>query len=150
MRIWSLHPCYLDQKGLNAVWNETLIGRAALVTRSGGWFRHRQLDRFRPEVVKDGIGILTHYLEIVYQESVARGYNFDKNLLERPDGGTDAVFPWAVAVTQGQVTHELKLLRGRLKERCPEWLKRWPRKIVLNPVFKMVPGRKADWEKSEE
>ena len=30
MRLWSLHPCYLDPAGLVAVWREGLLARAVL------------------------------------------------------------------------------------------------------------------------
>lgn len=30
MRLWSLHPCYLDAKGLVALWREALRARAVL------------------------------------------------------------------------------------------------------------------------
>jgi|GEM_PF-3323161 len=30
MRIWSIHPCYLDSKGLVALWRETLLAKNVL------------------------------------------------------------------------------------------------------------------------
>lgn len=31
MRLWSIHPCYLDSKGLIALWRESLLAQACLL-----------------------------------------------------------------------------------------------------------------------
>ena len=36
MRIWSLHPKYLDAKGLVALWRETLLARNVLENKTKG------------------------------------------------------------------------------------------------------------------
>jgi hypothetical protein len=144
MRIWSVHPCYLDTRGLGALWNETLVGRNSLRRREGGWYRHSQLNRFRD--LPDADDILASYLELVYFESVARGFNYDRDLI----GPVRKCFLQVIEVTEGQVKHELALLRGRLEKRAPGHLRRWPRRQVINPIFRVVPGDRADWDKSTE
>ncbi|HQT25728.1 MAG TPA: pyrimidine dimer DNA glycosylase/endonuclease V, partial [Burkholderiales bacterium] len=47
MRIWSLHPKYLDPKGLVALWRESLLAQAVLRGETQGYRNHPQLDRFR-------------------------------------------------------------------------------------------------------
>ena len=47
MRIWSLHPRYLDAKGLVAVWRETLLAKHVLEGKTKGYKNHPQLNRFR-------------------------------------------------------------------------------------------------------
>lgn len=47
MRLWSLHPQYLDTAGLTACWREALLAQAALAGRTRGYTRHPQLNRFR-------------------------------------------------------------------------------------------------------
>ena len=47
MRLWSLHPKYLDSKGLVALWREGLLARAVLKGETTGYKNHPQLDRFK-------------------------------------------------------------------------------------------------------
>lgn len=36
MRIWSLHPKYLDSKGLIALWRESLLAQKVLMGKTSG------------------------------------------------------------------------------------------------------------------
>jgi len=47
MRLWTLHPRYLDAAGLVALWREGLLARAVLRGRTRGYRHHPQLERFR-------------------------------------------------------------------------------------------------------
>jgi hypothetical protein len=47
MRLWTLHPKYLDAAGLVALWREALLARAVLRGRTAGYRHHLQLKRFR-------------------------------------------------------------------------------------------------------
>lgn len=47
MRLWSLHPSYLDSIGLIALWREGLLARKVLLGQTKGYTRHPQLIRFR-------------------------------------------------------------------------------------------------------
>ena len=47
MRLWSLHPKYLDTKGLLAVWRETLLAQNVLLGNTRGYKHHPQLQRFK-------------------------------------------------------------------------------------------------------
>ena len=47
MRLWSLHPAYLDARGLVALWREALLAREVLRGNTRGYRHHPQLDRFR-------------------------------------------------------------------------------------------------------
>ncbi|HWI36353.1 MAG TPA: pyrimidine dimer DNA glycosylase/endonuclease V [Burkholderiales bacterium] len=40
MRLWSLHPRYLDPQGLVALWREALLVRAVLQGKTRGYRRH--------------------------------------------------------------------------------------------------------------
>jgi len=46
MRIWSLHPKYLDAKGLVALWRDALLARHVLQGKTTGYKNHPQLNRF--------------------------------------------------------------------------------------------------------
>lgn len=47
MRLWSLHPSYLDAVGLVALWREGLLARKVLQGQTKGYIHHPQLFRFR-------------------------------------------------------------------------------------------------------
>jgi hypothetical protein len=47
MRLWSLHPAYLDSKGLVALWREGLLAKAVLKGQTKGYKNHPQLERFK-------------------------------------------------------------------------------------------------------
>ncbi|MFA7542105.1 MAG: pyrimidine dimer DNA glycosylase/endonuclease V, partial [Lysobacterales bacterium] len=49
MRLWSLHPRWLDAKGLVALWREALLAKAVLAGRTRGYQQHPQLQRFREQ-----------------------------------------------------------------------------------------------------
>ena len=48
MRLWTLHPKYLDPKGLVALWREALLAQAVLKGGTAGYRHHPQLLRFKP------------------------------------------------------------------------------------------------------
>lgn len=37
MRLWSIHPKYLDAKGLVALWREALLAQKVLKGETTGW-----------------------------------------------------------------------------------------------------------------
>ena len=94
MRLWSLHPKYLDAKGLVALWRETLLAQAVLAGRTRGYRHHPQLARFRtaPAPPKR----VANYLRAIHAEASARGYRFDAARIGR--GGRLGT----VAVTEGR------------------------------------------------
>ena len=47
MRLWSIHPKYLDPIGLVALWREALLGRSVLIRGDGSYYNHPQLLRFK-------------------------------------------------------------------------------------------------------
>jgi len=47
MRIWSVHPKYLDAKGIVALWRETLLAKNVLEGNTKGYKNHPQLTRFK-------------------------------------------------------------------------------------------------------
>ena len=74
MRLWSIHPRYLDAKGLVACWREGLLARKVLQGLTKGYRSHPQLDRFKAQI--DPIGMMDTYLLAVLEEATLRGYKF--------------------------------------------------------------------------
>lgn len=143
MRLWSLHPKYLDSKGLVAVWREALLAKNVLLGKTKGYVNHPQLIRFRNS--EEPINYINLYLSNIYNESLVRGYVFDKskfticsNLVTRP-----------INVTSGQVEYEWLHLLNKLKERERDKYEqiKSEKEIKLNSVFEMVQGPVEKWEK---
>src|SRR5262245_37397839 len=102
MRLWSLHPSYLDAKGLVACWRESLLAKAVLSGRTRGYRSHPQLHRFRSH--RDPIAAINEYLRALYNEAVVRGYEFDRRKLGRTRTSR------RIAVRSDQVRFELQHL----------------------------------------
>jgi hypothetical protein len=141
MRLWSLHPRYLDPKGLVALWREGLLARAVLRGETRGYRHHPQLQRFQqhpePEAAIDA------YLHGVLAEATARGYRFDGSKL----GAFTTVAP--IEVTTGQVDYEWTHLLRKLETRHPQMLASHRRVATpeCHPSFECRPGAIASWER---
>lgn len=140
MRIWSLHPKYLDAKGLVALWRETLLAKHVLEGKTKGYKNHPQLNRFKE--LKNPRTAIHCYLSAIYQEALTRGYNFDKTKF-RVNGK-----PVQITVTQGQVDFEITHLLKKLNLRDKKKYKEFRRQKVYepHPLFRIVDGDLEDWE----
>lgn len=146
MRVWSLHPAYLDRQGLVACWRESLLAQAVLAGRTRGYRSHSQLVRFR--ATEDPVAAIGAYLVVVAEEATGRGYRFDTTRVDRPTGvGPDGV-P-RLPVTEGQVAHEWAHLLAKLAVRSPDRLAavREVTVVDLHPLFVRVPGPVETWER---
>src|SRR4029079_5933779 len=103
MRIWSLHPKYLDAKGLVALWRETLLAKKVLQNKTRGYKHHPQLTRFRK--AKNPLAAINQYLLFIYREAEKRKYTFDKNKIGR------TALKSKLAVTTGQIEYEIMHLK---------------------------------------
>lgn len=138
MRIWSLHPKFLDQKGLVACWRETLLAQKVLMGQTRGYKNHSQLKRFKK--MKDPVAAIGLYLTGLYEEACRRGYSFDKSKIHKV-GNTKL---W---VTDGQMKYEWHHLRKKLMEREPKRLIAMKKKdMCSHDMFKVVPGKIESWE----
>lgn len=141
MRLWSLHPCLLDQKGLVALWREALLAQKVLQGKTKGYRSHPQLDRFR----KGGSPVTTisAYLWAVHDEANQRGYSFDASKIARRR------LPRTLTVTQGQLDFELSHLKCKLRLRDPGRYRELRRvlEITPHPLFTVVAGEVETWER---
>jgi len=145
MRLWSLHPGYLDSKGLVALWREGLLARAVLTGKTKGYTNHPQLTRFKNQ--DRPVLFLDTYLYHVYTEANKRGYNFNQDKIGVKHTNQH------IRVTDGQIQYEMKHLQGKLQRRD---LNKYQENRVLmdlnetlqaNPLFKLIPGDVEPWEK---
>ena len=141
MRLWSIHPEYLDAKGLVALWREALLAQNVLLGNTKGYKDHPQLKRFKN--TNNPIGAIASYLRYIIDEADRRGYNFNRSKIVNKKIKT------RIPVTSGQVEYEFKHLLKKLNKRDPASynLLKMVNKIKVNPIFKKVPGNLEDWEK---
>lgn len=142
MRLWTLHPKYLDPKGLVALWREALLAKAVLRGRTRGYRRHPQLERFR--AAAHPLGAINAYLRVVHAEARRRGYRFSARKL----AGARSIE--RMGATRGQLAFEWRHLMRKLRRRAPESYKvlRKLRAPRAHPLFVLEAGPQAPWEKS--
>ena len=141
MRIWSLHPKYLDARGLVALWREGLLAQAVLRGRTIGYINHPQLVRFQEQ--PSPVGFIAEYLRVVHGEAVIRGYRFAAKKISR-----SRAFGY-LTVTHGQLEFEWHHLMEKLRTRDPRWRARLARvkRPQPHPLFRAHRGDVAKWEK---
>jgi hypothetical protein len=140
MRIWSLHPKYLDAKGLVALWRETLLAKHVLEGKTNGYKNHPQLNRFKKS--KWPVDAISQYLAAIYAEALNRNYNFKKEKISWDFKKS------RLTVTQGQLDYEIKHLLRKLQTRDIKKFRELKRLSVYenHPLFKVIDGGIEDWE----
>lgn len=141
MRLWSLHPKYLDPQGLVALWREALLARAVLRGETKGYRNHPQLDRFSCHEAP--VAAINAYLAGVYGEAIARGYSFDRGKIDHIP--TSVQLP----VTNGQIAYEWQHLLQKLSKRSPALYEKWRscHELECHPLFVVRQGRIEPWER---
>ena len=141
MRLWSLHPKYLDRMGLLAVWREGLLAQKVLHGKTRGYTNHPQLLRFRS--TRSPTGALAGYLREIAAEAHRRGYQFDTSKI-----GT-GTFTGTLPVSHKQVAYEFNHLMRKLEKRDPVRFVRQMhlKRISVHPLFYTVTGEIEVWEK---
>lgn len=141
MRIWSIHPKYLDTKGLVALWRETLLAKNVLEGKTKGYTSHPQLTRFKQS--NKALNYINLYLQEVWHEANARNYNFDATKFSVPQSVD------TIPVTIGQMEYEKQHLINKLKLRDE---KKFNSVIMENtwlphPIFHIIKGGIESWER---
>ena len=140
MRLWTLHPRYLDAQGLVAAWREALLAQKVLAGGTRGYTRHPQLTRFRAQ--PEPVAAVAAFLTGLAEEATARGYHFDASKITRPP------MTGQIEETRGQLLYELEHLRAKLRARSPEIFHRHRdvKQPEPHPLFRIVPGKIREWE----
>ena len=141
MRLWSLHPKYLDPQGLVALWREALLAQAVLHGETKGYRQHPQLERFKSQ--PSPLTAISLYLQAVAAEADLRGYTFDKSKIKPARNGA------ALTVTSGQLAFEWVHLLAKLKARSPAL---YEQHLAISapqphPLFVVVKGAIEPWER---
>ena len=144
MRIWTLHPKYLDPQGLVALWREALLARAVLRGETTGYRHHPQLHRFQGHVTPRTA--INAYLAAVLLEADSRGYSFNRNKVGPVRGQIQ------LDSTTDQLRYEWRHLLHKLQVRSPDHYLRW-RSITApepHPIFRIHTGLVESWERTHE
>jgi hypothetical protein len=142
MRLWTMHPRYLDPQGLVAAWREALLAQKVLASGTRGYRHHPQLARFQAQ--SDPQAAIAAFLSGIADEAKARNYKFNIAKISRRR------FIGHLPETQGQLLYEWKHLRRKLRARSPQHFRR-VQKIKIpdpHPMFQIVPGEIQPWEKA--
>jgi hypothetical protein len=141
VRLWTIHPRYLDGKGLVAVWREALLAQKVLQGKTKGYRYHPQLIRFKNH--SRPVAAIAAYLSTIGNEAKARGYLFDERKISR------SRFNGTLVETDGQLLYEWLHLKRKLRER--DYQKYLSLKSIgkpkPNPLFKIIHGSAQDWER---
>lgn len=147
MRLWSLHPKYLDPRGLVALWRETLLARKVIQGISKGYRNHPQLERFKHH--PDPLVAIEYYLQVIYEEAYRRNFRFDNGKIKK--------FPLncqPISVSRGQINFEWIHLKDKLERRNLDFYNKLKEirseEILSHPLFIIIPGSIASWEKSDK
>jgi hypothetical protein len=141
MRLWTLHPRYLDAKGLVAAWREALLAQKVLSGATRGYRHHPQLLRFQAQ--PDPRATIAQFLRGLAEEADRRGYHFDRTKISHRK------ICAKIPETRGQLRFEWRHLQRKLRSRAP-MVARQHRDIVApeaHPLFRIVPGKVRPWEK---
>jgi hypothetical protein len=141
MRLWTLHPKYLDRVGLLALWREALLAQAVLKGETRGYRHPPQLNRFRNQ--PEPPAAIGAYMRGILDESLRRGYHFNPAKI----GEFRDVPP--IPVTRGQLLHERDHLLGKLAVRDQAAWRLLTGAIEpdTHPLFTIRAGGVEAWEK---
>jgi len=143
MRIWSIHPRYLDWMGLGAQWREGLLAQKVVQGKTKGWRNHPQLNRFKEH--REPLKAAGFYLREIHIESIRRGYNYNYSKILYPVESVDKI-----ALNRGQLQYEFEILQERLSKRTPSKFVENRDTVVVepHPLFIVREGPPEPWEKS--
>lgn len=143
MRLWTLHPKYLDAKGLVALWREALLAQKVLRGATRGYQHHPQFFRFSK--TKDPPAALAAYLNAIHKEAAQRGYRFNASKIGRRR------FRGTMKETHGQLLYEWRHLKRKLKKRDAGRFRSLSavKAPAPHPLFKVISGKVRKWEKAK-
>jgi hypothetical protein len=141
MRLWTVHPKYLDVQGLVAAWREGLLAQKVLTGNTSGYRHHPQLTRFRAQ--PEPLAAIAAFLRGLTEEAQRRGYHFDAAKIYQ------SVCLGQIEETNGQLLYEWSHLRAKLRLRSQRFYRAcYDIRIPdPHPLFRIVPGAAREWER---
>jgi hypothetical protein len=129
--------------GLVAAWREGLLAQKVLEGATRGYRHHPQLARFRAQ--SRPVHAIAAFLAGIAEEARRRRYHFDTSKISRRRLRSQ------MDETRGQLLHDWKHLRAKLRQRAPEHCRQFDDVTMpeAHPIFRIVPGPVKDWERSQ-
>lgn len=151
MRLWSLHPQYLDDQTFYLTWKRGMIAVRALTGKLAPYEQrfahHGQLERFKK--YPDPTQAISDYMHALVDEAERRHYQFPRYFkrksLPKPPNGT------RIPVTAGQMECEIWLY-ARLISQRGGMIEQYEKFFAIenhlpHPIFELVRGPVAPWER---
>jgi hypothetical protein len=144
VRLWSIHPQYLDRIGLVALWRESLLAQKVLQGETKGYRHHPQLKRFKDHPHPQQA--IAYYLMGVWEEGHRRGYHFNKAKI----GAKDSLTIQKIPITKGQLRYELQRLCAKVQRRDHPAYRRLlaVAAVECHPIFEAIEGAIEEWERA--
>lgn len=152
MRLWSLHPDYLDTKGLVALWREALLAQKIILGETESYKNHPQMTRFLQ--AEHPVVAISYYLKSILRTAASRGYKFKASLI-RATSTQNLEIP-IIGCNTGQIDYERALLIHKIKTRQggPDlvYLRRLLQEVNphLSEIFRCRTGGIESWERVKE
>lgn len=141
MRLWSVHPQFLDRQGFLGAWREALLAQKVLAGLTRGYTMHPQLERFRAHNAP--LSAIGAFLTALADEADRRSYRFDRARIMHP---ADTVTP--IEVTRDQLDYEWAHLLAKVAARnTGHYEKIRDFEPLPHPLFTVVDGPIAAWER---
>ena len=153
MRLWSIHPKYLDSKRLTAQWREALLCRKVLEGKTKGYKSHPQFLRAKNH--SQPFYFINYFLYTIWQEATNRGYNYDKSkLIMELSEKYQCPFE-SIEVTTGQLEYEYHHMQLKAGEFSSQYVineEAFMNEgfIEPNPCFVSIPGDIQSFEKVKD
>lgn len=130
MRLWSIHPQYLDKYGLIALWREGLLAQKVLNGGAQGYRNNPQLTRFKN--TGNPLRSIGSYLSIIASEGARQGYRLNHEKIMYPNF-EEEIMP----VSKEQFDFEVKHLKAKLKIRDKSKYRDLEQagNVKANPIF---------------
>lgn len=152
MRLWSIHPQYLDHLGLIACWREGLLALSVLSGQTDAYKNHPQLIRFKQ--TDDPVNYLRVYLQNIAEHALIRGYNFNQLKITNNDSEIiDMMFKIkkfkTMDINNQQIQYEFLHLQQKLfyRDRLKFKNNKVNSLIFVNPMFHVIDGPIEKWER---
>jgi|DewCreStandDraft_3_1066083.scaffolds.fasta_scaffold00567_11 hypothetical protein len=145
MRLWTIHPVYLDAMSLVALWRSSLLARDVIEGKDKSYGIKPPMYRFINH--PDPVRAINTYIYYIWLEGRERGYKFDEKQLHMDK--IDLEGRIKVPVTDGQLAFEVwNLLMGLVRKRPIRLFGYVGIECFMpNPVFKVYMGPPDPWEK---
>lgn len=141
MRIWSIHPKYLDTKRLTAQWREALLCKNVIEGKTKGYVNHPQFIRIKNH--NKPIEFINAYLLTIWEEANKRLFKYDKSKIDMDKA---ILFKNKMEVSDKQLEYEyyhMMLKSGKIEHILIN-------EIESNPLFNIIEGDIMIYERVKE